>query len=171
MQMKSFLRRSAFIVFAAVLSAASAMAQLNTATLFGTVTDSTGAVIPNAQVTLTQTDTNLSRSINTGDDGTYRADFLPVGPYKITVTAPNFATLERTGIVLTVTQVAHLDLSMSAGGTTQTVEVTADIPLVNSGNSTLGRTIDNREIDNLPLVNRDVYTLLDLRQCLTNRRH
>lgn len=162
MDINSFLRRSLFIVLTAALCVTSAVAQLNTATVFGTVTDPTGAVIPNAVVTLTQTDTNLSRTINTGGDGTYRADFLPVGPYTVKVTAPNFATLERSGIVLTVTQVAHLDLSLNAGAAEQTVEVTADIPLVNAGNSTLSRTVDNREIDNLPLVNRDVYTLLDL---------
>jgi hypothetical protein len=148
-----------FMLFALSLMAS---AQLSTSTLFGTVTDSTGAALPKATVTITQTDTQFVRTVVTNDAGEYRADFLPVGPYKVTVSASGFKTLDREGLTLTVTEEAKLDLSMQAGGTSQTVEVTADIPLLNTGNSVLGRTVDNVEIDNLPLVDRNVYTLLDL---------
>ena len=139
-----------------------AQAQLSTATMFGTVTDSTGAAVPGATVAITQTDTQTTRTLKTGTDGSYRADFLPVGAYKVSVSSPGFKTLERTGITLTVTEEAHVDLQLSAGGEATTVEVTADVPLLNTGNSTLGRTVSNVEIDNLPLVDRNVYTLLDL---------
>ena len=137
-------------------------AQLSTATVFGTITDQTGAVIPNATITLTQTDTNFTRVSVTKDDGSYREQFLPVGPYKVTVAAAGFKTLERTGIVLSVMQNAEMTLKMEVGGSTETVDVKADIPLVNLGNSTLGATVDNVEIDNLPLVNRNVDRLLQL---------
>ena len=137
-------------------------AQLSTATVSGSVTDQTGAVIPNATVTLTQTDTNFTRASVTKADGTYREEFLPVGPYKVTIAAPGFKTLERTGIVLSVMQNAELNLQLEIGATTESVNVTADIPLVNLGNSTLGSTVGNVEIDNLPLVNRNVDRLLQL---------
>jgi outer membrane receptor protein involved in Fe transport len=137
-------------------------AQLSTATMFGTVTDPSGAAIPKATVTIKQTDTGFTRVVVTNGDGSYRADFLPIGPYTVTVEASGFQKLERAGITLTVTEDAHLDLAMTVGASEQTVEVKADIPLLNTGNSTLGRTVSNVEIDNLPLVDRNVYTLLDL---------
>ncbi len=139
-----------------------AVAQLSTATLLGNVTDSTGATIPNATLTVTQTETGFTRTLQTKQDGSYRADFLPIGPYKVTVTASGFKTLNREGITLNVTEEATLDLALQAGGETQVVEVTAEVPLLNTGNSILGLVVDNTEIDNLPLVNRNVYTLLDL---------
>src|ERR1700743_2475112 len=154
--------RTFLVLFAGCVWGLTAQAQLSTATMFGNVTDSTGAAVPGATVTITQTDTQTVRTIKTENNGGYRADFLPVGPYKVSVTAQGFKTLERTGIVLTVTEEAHVDLQLSAGGESTTVEVTADVPLLNTGNSTLGRTVSNVEIDNLPLVDRNVYTLLDL---------
>jgi outer membrane receptor protein involved in Fe transport len=145
-----------------MLTALPLHAQLSTATMFGTVTDPSGAAVPNATVSITQTDTGFVRTVTTNDAGAYRADFLPIGPYKITVEAPGFKKLERQGMTLTVTEQAQLDLSLAVGGTDQTIEVRAEVPLLNTGNSTLGRTISNVEIDNLPLVDRNVYTLLDL---------
>jgi len=130
--------------------------------MFGNVTDSTGAAIPKATVTIVQTDTQFTRTVITEANGSYRADFLPVGPYKVTVTAPNFKKLDREGLTLNIGDDDHLDLSLQPGGTSETVEVTAEVPLLNTGNSTLGRTITNVEIDNLPLVDRNVYRLLDL---------
>jgi outer membrane receptor protein involved in Fe transport len=140
----------------------SGYAQLSTATLFGTVTDSTGALIPRATVTLTQTDTNFTRTLTTKEDGSYREEFLPVGPYKLSVTAPGFRALQRSGIVLTVMQSAELNLVLETGTAAETITVTSDVPLVNLGNSTLGDTVSNTEIDNLPLVNRNVDRLLQL---------
>lgn len=137
-------------------------AQLSTATLFGTVTDSTGALIPHATITLTQTDTNFTRTTTTKDDGSYREEFLPVGPYKLSVAAHGFRTLERSGVVLSVMQDAQLVLVLETGTANETITVTSDVPLVNLGNSTLGDTVSNVEIDNLPLVNRNVDRLLQL---------
>jgi len=138
------------------------MAQVSTASMFGTITDSTGAAIPKATVTIVQTDTQFTRTVITEANGSYRADFLPVGPYKVTVAAPNFKKLDREGLTLEIGDDDHLDLSLQAGGASEVVEVTAEVPLLNTGNSTLGRTVTNVEIDNLPLVDRNVYRLLDL---------
>ena len=137
-------------------------AQLSTGTIFGTISDPTGAAIPNAKCSMVQTDTNFAREFTTKGDGTYHEEFLPVGPYKITCTAPGFKTLDRTGIVLAVMESAELALTLDVGTTDQTVDVTADVPLVNLGNSTQGATVNNEEIDNLPLVNRNVDRLLQL---------
>ncbi|MEK6399190.1 MAG: carboxypeptidase regulatory-like domain-containing protein, partial [Terriglobus sp.] len=152
-------------VGACVLSVActlSASAQLSTATLSGTVVDATGAAIPNATVTVTQTQTNFTRTFQTKQDGSYREEFLPVGPYKVKVVMAGFKTLEQTGLSLSVLEAADLKLTLEIGGGEETVQVTADAPLVNLTNSTLGNTVENREIDNLPLINRDVSRLLQL---------
>ena len=160
--MNTWLRAPLAVCLLSLSSTVVASAQLSTATLFGTVADADGAAVPKASVTLTQTLTNFTRTFTTGDDGTYREEFLPVGPYKVTVNAPGFKMLEQSGLVLTVMQNAQLNLTVNAGGGSDTVNVTADVPLVNIGNSTLGNTIDNRQIDNLPLINRNVTQLLNL---------
>jgi hypothetical protein len=155
-------QRGLFALLATILMVAGASAQLSTASLSGTVTDSTGAVIPNAKITLTQTDTNFVRVSTSKEDGTFHEEFLPVGPYKASVMAPGFKTLLRGGIVLSVMQSATLDLVLEIGGQTETVSVTADVPLVNLSNATLGTSVSNIQIDNLPLINRDTYALLTL---------
>lgn len=147
-------------LFVTLLATFTAQAQLSTATLFGTITDTSGAAVANATVTVIQTDTNFTRTLTTKEDGSYRAEFLPIGPYKITVSAMGFKTLERSGIALSVMQNAELSLALEVGASVETVNVSADVPLVNLGNSTVGRTIENQEIDNLPLVNRDAVTRL-----------
>src|SRR5437764_14381065 len=73
-------------------------AQLSTATMFGSIMDSTGAVIPHATLTLTQTDTNFTRTVTTKDDGSYRHEFLPVARYKIPLTTPAFRATQRSGV-------------------------------------------------------------------------
>src|SRR5882757_6300862 len=153
------------LILVVVLSAifcGSGSAQLSTASLSGTIADATGAVIPHATITLTQTDTNVVRTATTKDDGSYHEEFLPVGPYRISVAASGFKTLQRAGVVLAVMQDATLNLTLENGTATETVTVTSDVPLVNLGNSTLGDTVSNVEIDNLPLVNRNVDRLLQL---------
>lgn len=137
-------------------------AQQITATMFGSVTDPTGAVIPNAAVVLTQTQTNFTRETKTDDRGNYRAEFLPVGPYSVKVDAPGFREMVQTGVVLVATQEATLNFTLQLGAETSIVTVTAEMPLVNLGNSTLGTSIDNRQVDNLPLVNRDAMQLVNL---------
>ncbi len=139
-----------------------AFGQLTTATMVGSVTDTSGAVIPGATVTLKQTDTDFTRTVTTKSDGTFRDEFLPIGPYKISVAASGFESLERTGIVLSVMQQAEIVLTLKPGETTQTVDVSSDSPLIQLTSATVGRTVSNAEIDNLPLVGRDVYQLFSL---------
>jgi outer membrane receptor protein involved in Fe transport len=152
----SRLRQAFLLALALVLVPLTTKAQVSTATLSGIVTDSTGAVVPHATVTLVQTNTNLTRTVATKDDGSYRDEFLPIGPYKITVSAPGFKTLQQSGINLSVMQEATLNVALEIGTAAETINVNSDVPLVNLENSTIGQSISNTEIDNLPLINRDV---------------
>jgi hypothetical protein len=159
-------KRSIFLLFALlsilVASAASVAAQVTTVTISGNVNDTAGAVIPNAQVTAINTETNFSRSATTDSSGQYSIQFLPIGLYRIEVTATGFKKYVRSGIVLEVNRNARIDPALEAGAVTETVSITSDAPLVETSNATLGQTTTNAEIVNLPLVNRDVYTLLEL---------
>jgi hypothetical protein len=157
-----FKRWALFALLIAVFAAIGAQAQLSTASLSGTITDPSGAVVANAKITMTQTDTNFVRVATSKGDGSYHEEFLPVGPYKISVVAKGFKTLQRSGVVLAVMQDATLDLALALGGESETVSVTADVPLVNLSNATLGTSISNVQIDNLPLISRDTYALLSL---------
>src|SRR6266436_4833985 len=84
-------------------------AQITTTTIIGTVTDSTGAAVPNAQVTATNTGTNLSRSAQTSEQGGYRIEFLPVGSYNLEITAQGFKKFVRSGLVLEVNVPTRID--------------------------------------------------------------
>lgn len=159
--MSRILRHLSLIVMVCTVSML-ASAQLSTATALGTVTDSSGAVIPNATVVLTQTDTNFTRTTTTDGQGEFRAEFLPIGPYSIRVTAAGFRAYLQRNIVLDATQQAMLDVTLQPGAENTVVTVTGQLPLVNTENSVLSSTVENRQIENLPLVGRDVYQLLNL---------
>ena len=157
-----FLRRTLFALLLVALAAIGMQAQLVTASLSGSITDPAGAFVPDAKITLTQTDTNFTRTAASKDDGSFHEEFLPVGPYKVSVAATGFKTLQRGGIILSVMQSATLNLTLEIGGQTDTISVTADVPLINVSDSTLGASITNAQVDNLPLVSRDSYQLLYL---------
>src|SRR5947209_20273520 len=146
------MKRIRFAAIAVILMmTVSAWAQLSTATLFGAVIDNTGAVIPNATITLTQVDTNFTRTVKSNEQGQYRAEFLPIGSYTAKVEAGGFQPMEQKGIALTATQHADLNFTLSVGIESTVVQVTSEVPLVNLGNSTLSRTVDTVEVAKLPL--------------------
>lgn len=153
---------AALFLFPLVFAVATLHAQITTATLVGTVTDSTGAVVPGAQVTVTNVDTNASRTATSNEEGAYRIEFLPVGNYRLDVAAKGFKTYRRSGITLEVAQIAQADISLQIGQTSESVEVNDALPLINVTNPEIGRTVQPQEISALPLVNRNVYNLLDL---------
>src|SRR4051812_28953436 len=137
-------------------------AQITTTTLLATVADTTGAAVAGAQITVTNTDTNLVRTVTTDSDGAYRIEFLPVGNYKLESKVTGFKTHVQQGIVLTVNEVARVDIKLAIGVTNEIVTVTDLNPLVNTTTAEIGRTIETAEISSLPLVDRNVYSLLDL---------
>jgi hypothetical protein len=151
-----------FILALFVPVTSSLVAQQITATISGLVTDPSGGVISNAQVVAINTGTNASFTTTSNDSGEYRINLLPVGTYTLKVTANGFKTYVQSGIVLDLGQSATVNAPLTIGGTTETVDVSTAVPLVNTTTSEVGTTIQNRDIENLPLVNRNVYDLLNL---------
>ena len=145
-----------------MLAAAGLLAQITTTTISGVVTDSTGAGIPNAQVTVSNTGTGAGHTVTTNVSGAYRVDLLPAGEYEVEVSASGFKKSKQTGIVLEVNRAARVDAALSIGSVNEEVTVAADAPLVNTSNAQVGRTTSGSDIVNLPIVGRNVYTLLNL---------
>jgi hypothetical protein len=139
-----------------------AVSQVTTATMVGTVSDPSGATTPGAQVTARNVDTGLTRNVTSGEDGSYRLEFLPVGNYALEVTSAGFKKAYLSGILLQVNDTARVDVSLTVGQVTETVTVTETLPTINTSTPEIGRTIQSAEITSLPLVERNVYTLLDL---------
>lgn len=150
------------LLFTFILTATFSVAQITGSTILGTVTDTSGAAIAGAQVTATNTATTFSRTVTTNTEGEYRIEFLPVGDYTVTVSSPGFKKEVRTEVVLTVAQPARVDARLQVGQVNEAVQVTSEVPAVNTTNPEIGRTVETQEIENLPLVNRNIYTLLTL---------
>lgn len=161
---KKFGLRQIHLAIFALLFAFSltANAQITTATIVGTITDPSGAILAGAQVTARNVDTGLTRTVVTGEAGTYRLEFLPVGNYVIEVVANGLQKANRGGIVLQVNDTARVDVSLTVGQVSETVNITEAAAAVNTTTAEIGRTIQSAEIANLPLVERNVYALLDL---------
>src|SRR6267142_3440468 len=98
----------------------------STAQLSGTVSDPSGAVLPGVEVTATQTGTGLTRSVVTNETGSYSVTSLPVGPYKLEAALPGFSTFVQIGIVLTVGANPLINVSLTVGQVSETVQVQAD---------------------------------------------
>ncbi len=137
-------------------------AQITSTTMYGQVTDASGGAVAGTQVSVTNTDTNLTRTVQTNADGEYRIDLLPIGNYKVELTKTGFKKVVRGGVVLEVNVPARVDALMQVGGVSETVTVTESVPLINTTSAEIGRTIEHEEIENVPLVNRNAYQLLEL---------
>ena len=153
-----------FAVIALLLAVPAVVsAQVTTATIVGNVTDSGGANVVGAQVTARNVETGLTRSTTSGDEGAYRLEFLPVGKYSIEVSYSGFKKALLNDVVLQVNDTARVDIALSVGQLTETVMVSdTSAQEVNTTTSEVARTIQAAEINSLPLVERNVYTLLDL---------
>jgi len=158
------LRKVHFAVLAVILAVPlAAVGQVTTATIVGTVSDPSGSTVPGAQITARNVETGLSRTVTSGDAGTYRIEFLPVGKYDVEVTYSGFKKALLSGIVLQVNETSRVDVSLAVGQVNETVTIADSAPPeVNTSTSEIGRTIQSGEITSLPLVERNVYTLLDL---------
>uniref|UniRef100_Q02D86 TonB-dependent receptor n=1 Tax=Solibacter usitatus (strain Ellin6076) TaxID=234267 RepID=Q02D86_SOLUE len=157
-------RKTALILLAGLfffLSVMPARAQTTT-TLYGTISDRSGAIIPGAQVTATNVGTNQSRTAQTNQEGQYRFEFMPIGGYTLEVSATGFKKVAQKGIALDVNVNARVDAILDVGTMTEEVNVTAAAATVNTDNAQIGRTVENTEITTLPIVGRNVYTLLQL---------
>ena len=144
-------RTIAFGLLAQLLMAGFLWAQSDRGSITGTVTDPTGAVVPGVQVTATNTDTAVQTNATTNDVGLYRILNLPVGQYSVLFVKEGFQKIERTGITLTISQVAEINVTLNVGAVTQTVEVKAEAPVLQSQTNDTGSTMTLQAYRALPL--------------------
>lgn len=137
-------------------------AQVSGATLTGTVTDESGAVVPNAKVAILNVSTGVVREVAANTDGLYSAPNLLPGTYQVTVSNKGFQTSVQKGITLTVGSTQTLNVSMKVGELTQTVEVTAALQAVQTDSSAIVAVVDSRTVRELPLNGRDWASLATL---------
>ena len=126
----------------------------------GTVTDPSGAVVPGATVSVENVNTGLRRELKTDNSGFYRFTVLPLGTYRLKVTASGFAEETHSGIVVEAGSTRTVDVSVRVAGTTGIVEVTADAPVVDPGRTDLGSLLSTNSVENLPLVSRNPYNFI-----------
>jgi len=126
----------------------------------GTVTDPSGAVVPDVKVSITNTGTNVTQTTTTGSDGSYRFQLVPPGRYIVDVKATNFAEVRASGIVVEASQTVPFNVKLELAKANQVVEVSSQSPLVQTATSELALQINSTEIQNAPLVDRDVFGVL-----------
>jgi hypothetical protein len=138
------------------------------ATINGAVSDPTGAVVPAADVTVTNTSTGLVTKTTTASNGTYVVPLLQVGAYSITFAHAGFESYTQTGIVLTSDQTATVDATLKVGQVTQTVEVSANAQMLETGTASLGQLVSANAVLELPLDGRNPAALVFLSPGVSN---
>src|SRR2546428_12143722 len=154
---------TAFVVLI-VLGTCLSIAQTSTATILGTVKDTSGALIPGVSITVKHTESGLTRNVVSGERGGYNVPLLPVGAYEITTTMPGFKQQVRTGINLVVGQEAVVDLTLEVGANTEQSTVTEEAPPVKTPTSSTSGVITEQQIKELPLNGRSFDQLITLNE-------
>jgi hypothetical protein len=144
-----------------VLASLAAALWGQSASITGRVLDSAEATIPAAEVSVVAIGTGTERSVNSNEQGIYNIPLLLPGEYKLGVKAAGFKALERT-VRLEVAQTLNLDVRLEVGDLTQSVEVTAQAAMLQSGTSSLGQYIEGKQVLDLPLLGRNPYALVQL---------
>ncbi|MFN7930632.1 MAG: TonB-dependent receptor [Blastocatellia bacterium] len=136
-----------------------AFAQTTSTTILGTVADASGAVLPNAKVTVTNTGTGQKREAMTSSTGDFSFPLLDVGVYDLAVEAAGFKQGVRRGVVLEINEKVRVDFALQVGATTELIEITATGTILKTDDATLGQTIEQRRVEELPLNNRNLGAL------------
>ncbi len=156
--------RLLFAVFAALLVCVSLVhAQANLGRISGVITDQTGGSMSGATVTVVDVERGISRALTADDSGEYNAPNLTPGSYTVRAEAKGFKTAERTGILLETGKDLRVDMTLQPGEQNQKIVVTEDLPQIETTNATLGGTISNQSINDLPLNGRNYQNLLSMR--------
>ena len=152
----------AFILFAALLLSVGAGAQEFRGTISGTVTDSSGAIIKDAQVTVTEINTGTINRTKTDSAGQYVVPFLQPGTYQIVVEMTSFKKDVRNGITLQANEHPIIDMTLQVGNAQEVVMVTEDVPLVDTANASVGQVISTKQVEDFPVNGRTPITLVEL---------
>lgn len=155
-------RLCASLVALGLLLAGTAHAQIRSATITGTVTDSTGAVVPGAQVVVTNQDTNVATSLVTNDQGLFTAPYLPAGTYAVTVSLAGFAPFKQTGLALGTAQTVRVKAELKIGDFGETLEVAAAASRLQIDNATVESGTSAKMIESLPNITQNplAYAML-----------
>src|SRR6185436_7431034 len=141
--------------------AGAARAQVTTGTISGTVTDPNGAVVASATVKATNLETNAARETTSDSDGHFAFTLMTPGRYQLDVNAANFQAFQSE-VVVNITQTTTVEAKLGIGGTTASVTVTAEAPVVQAETSQNGRVLEGETIRQLPLSTRNFQQLLVL---------
>lgn len=155
--------RMLVVSIAAFLFTIPVFSQANLGRILGAVKDQTGGVIAGATVTVTDVQRGISRTLTTDSDGGYSAPNLIPGTYTVRVEAQGFNTVQRTDIVVEVGSDVRVDIALQPGSQTQTVTVTGEVPLIDTTSATLGQTLENQVINDLPVNGRNYQEFLGLK--------
>ncbi|MBC8165097.1 MAG: TonB-dependent receptor [Bryobacteraceae bacterium] len=145
---------AAVLLFSAIAVWGQSSAQLN-----GTITDNSGAAVPDAEITVVSSETAAERKVKTDGAGQYTIPFLSPGEYIVNVRHEGFRSWKREGVRLEVNQVARIDVSLELGAVTETVSVTSTAPLIESDSSAVGQVVETKAIEDLPLNGRNFVQL------------
>ena len=148
--MTAMFRRLSAILVVLALTGSLAAAQSTTGTIQGTVKDNQDAVVPAATVTIRNSDTGATRTLATDGSGSYRFLNVPVGIYELTVELAGFSKHVRSGITLSLNQDAIINVQIQPAGLTESVQVTADSPLLNTTTPEVGVRFDSARISSCP---------------------
>jgi Carboxypeptidase regulatory-like domain/TonB dependent receptor-like, beta-barrel len=159
--MKRISARLLMVCLLTFACSAAAFAQA-TSQISGTVTDASGAVIAGAQITATQTTTGIARSATSDASGVYTLPSLPLGPYRLEVKKEGFTTFVQTGIILQVGSAATVNPILKVGEVTQSVQVEATAPMVDTTTTGVGQVVNSQSVVDLPLNGRQVTQLITL---------
>src|SRR5215472_6644520 len=154
---KRIFRACLLMALSSALFSSGAAPQTQLATIFGAIADPSGAVIPEAKVTIVNQSTGLKRTTLTDSTGQYHIAGLPTGNYSVRVQKEGFQTQIREGIVLTSASEIMMSLSLSVGDVKQQVTVSADLSTIDNTTSTVSGAIDERRLADLPLNSRDLF--------------
>src|SRR5436305_11686 len=152
---------SVFVVLA--ISSVRTQAQAVNATLVGTISDSTGAVLPGAKVAITETKTGIGRTTETNQSGNYVLADLPPGQYDVAVEHSGFKKALRSAVDVVVNSTTRVDLTMQPGAVSEQVEVTAEAAILQTDRADISQKMESRQVVDLPLgTNRNFQGLLNL---------
>ena len=148
--------------FAAMLLSSPLAAQSTFGSISGTVMDASGSAVADSQVTLTSVATSAKQTFTTGPDGLYSFVNLNPGAYTLEADKTGFKHFKRESVIVQVQQAVRIDVPMELGAVNQTIEVTAETPLLQPTNASLGQVIDQRPTNEIPLDGRNVFNLITL---------